>query len=179
MHNAALGVTPLALGSLFLPPRRLDWRQLVLGGIAIWGINQLAHDYSGRSFGQRFNARMQALTGSELPEGAQRTQELLRREREARARKDGAVVQEKKKKDERGTLEALWMGDQGDDWIEERRRREKEALRDGGSGYWGLISDQISEVWNSARKKEEAAQDAEVKAAAEAKEKEEEKNKKS
>ncbi|RYO86746.1 hypothetical protein DL766_001606 [Monosporascus sp. MC13-8B] len=187
IHNVALGVTPIALGALFLPPRKLDLRQVILGGVALWGTNQLVHDYSGRSFAQRFGARMEQLSGTRLPERAQRTQMLLRAEREKRRREgeqarttepglseaDRGMLEEQKKergrsRAERGPLEALWMGDQDDDWKEKRDRREKEALSEGGGGYWGLITDQIAEVWNGAKKKEQEAQAAEADAKAKA-----------
>ncbi|KAI0525318.1 hypothetical protein F5B22DRAFT_333543 [Xylaria bambusicola] len=82
VHNVALGVTPLALLALCLPPRRLDLRATMLGGVAIWGTNQLVHDYSGKSFAQRFSSRMAALSGTELPEKAKATQARLREEKE-------------------------------------------------------------------------------------------------
>ena len=88
--------------------------------------------------------------------------------REGEREREGGKEKEGRRKEERGILEALWMGDQDDDWKEKRDRREKEALQDGGSGYWGLITDQISDVWNSARKKEQEAQAAETRAKAEA-----------
>ncbi|RYP12626.1 hypothetical protein DL767_011161 [Monosporascus sp. MG133] len=188
VHNVALGVTPIALGALFLPPRKLDLRQVILGGVAVWGTNQLVYDYSGRSFAQRLGARMEQLSGTALPEKAQRTQTLLRAEREKRrqlerartmaepglSEADRALLEEQKERRERGSraerspLEALWMGDQDDDWKEKRDRREKEALSEGGGGYWGLITDQIAEVWNGAKKKEQEAQAAEAEAKAKA-----------
>ena len=192
IHNVALGVTPIALGALFLPPRKLDLRQVILGGVAVWGTNQLVYDYSGRSFAQRFGARMEQLSGTGLPEKAQRTQTLLRAEREKKRRQleqarttaepglseaDRALLEEQKEHErerergrsraERSPLEVLWMGDQDDDWKEKRDRREKEALSEGGDGYWGLITDQIAEVWNGAKKEQEAqAAEAEAKAKA-------------
>ncbi|RYP67219.1 hypothetical protein DL770_008650 [Monosporascus sp. CRB-9-2] len=192
IHNVALGVTPIALGALFLPPRKLDLRQVILGGVALWGTNQLVYDYSGRSFAQRFGARMEQLSGTGLPEKAQRTQTLLRAEREKKRRQleqarsaaepglseaDRALLEEQEERRvrergrsraERSPLEALWMGDQNDDWKEKRDRREKEALSEGGGGYWGLITDQIAEVWNGAKKKEQEAQAAEAEAKAKA-----------
>ncbi|RYP54399.1 hypothetical protein DL768_000816 [Monosporascus sp. mg162] len=188
IHNVALGVTPIALGALFLPPRKLDLRQVILGGVALWGTNQLVYDYSGRSFAQRFGARMEQLSGTALPEKAQRTQTLLRAEREKRrqleqarttaepglSEADRALLEEQKGRErergrsraERSPFEALWMGDQDDDWKEKRDRREKEALSEGGGGYWGLITGQIAEVWNGAKKKEQEAQAAEAEAKA-------------
>ncbi|KAK5631194.1 hypothetical protein RRF57_006909 [Xylaria bambusicola] len=82
VHNVALGVTPLALLGLCLPPRRLDVRAVILGGVAIWGTNQLVHDYSGKSFAQRFSSRVALLSGTELPEKAKATQARLREEKE-------------------------------------------------------------------------------------------------
>ncbi|KAI1255989.1 hypothetical protein MGN70_002149 [Eutypa lata] len=208
-HNVALGITPIAMFALFLPPRRLDMRQILLGGVAVWGTNQLVYDYSGRSFAQRFNSRMASMVGTELPEKAQRTQLLLRQERERRRQQQRdaeqlerlrqeaqalglpagdaelrGVLKERERergqkgegegqgqgKKERGALEAIWMGDQDDDWKEKRDRREKEALSEGGGGYWGLIADQLAEVWSRGRKKELEAQAAEVKAKGDANE---------
>ncbi|KAH8162124.1 hypothetical protein CIB48_g6127 [Xylaria polymorpha] len=84
IHTVALGVTPLALLALFLPPRRLDLRAMMLGGVATWGTNQLAHDYTEKSFVQRFSSRMASLMGTELPEKAKATQTRLREEKERR-----------------------------------------------------------------------------------------------
>ncbi|KAI1117294.1 hypothetical protein F5Y14DRAFT_439404 [Nemania sp. NC0429] len=207
IHTVALGVTPLALLALCLPPRRLDLRATLLGGVALWGTNQLAHDYSGKSFAQRFSARMASLTGTELPQKAVETQARLREEKERRvalralrdelAREGGGGIEglsdeEKKRKlaelwrrrrreaeseseagerggagqgqgptvregrgtAERGVLEKIWMGDAEADWKEKLAQREREALREGGGGYWGLIMDQIAEVWGGGKKDE-------------------------
>lgn len=181
VHTVALGVTPLALLALCLPPRRLDLRATMLGGVALWGTNQLAHDYSGKSFAQRFSSRMATLSGTELPEKARETQARLREEKERRERlralrdqmvKSGAApagglerwsgeqkralleAYEREQREggqeqgEKGILEKIWMGDAKPDWKETRGRKEKEALKEGGGGYWGLITDQIAEVWS-------------------------------
>lgn len=189
-------MTPLALLGLCLPPRRLDLRATILGGVALWGTNQLTHDYSGKSFTERFSARMASLTGSELPEKARATQARLREEKELRTKlralrdemvrsgngRAGAVAgpegmndEEKKvlvellrkqlreeaeqagqgnETAERGLLGKIWMGDAEPDWKEKRIQRERAALREGGGGYWGLISDQIAEVWSGGKKNE-------------------------
>ncbi|KAI0446681.1 hypothetical protein F4803DRAFT_477931 [Xylaria telfairii] len=189
IHTVALGVTPLALLALFLPPRRFDLRATTLGGVAIWGTNQLAHDYTGKSFAQRFSSRMASLAGTELPEKAKATQARLREEKERREKlralreemiRSGAApakgeglegwsedqkrallaAYERLRREElqqgpraggekeKGVLEKIWMGDAEPDWKEKRDRREKEALQEGGGGYWGLITDQIAEVWS-------------------------------
>ncbi|KAI1429543.1 hypothetical protein F5Y12DRAFT_410812 [Xylaria sp. FL1777] len=200
IHIIALGVTPLALLGLGLPPRRLDLRAATLGGVALWGTNQLVHDYSGRSFAERFGMRMAALTGTELPEKAKATQARLREEKERRetlralreemvrsgvappppgkgaveswseeqkralleayerqrrrAEGDESSSSSSSSRGEKGFLEKIWMGDAGSDWKEKRDQREKEALREGGGGYLGLITDQIAEVWGGGKKSE-------------------------
>lgn len=55
---------------------------------------------------------------------------------------------------EKGVLEKIWMGDAEPDWKEKRDQKEREALREGGGGYWGLITDQIGEVWSGGKKNE-------------------------
>ncbi|KAI0840019.1 hypothetical protein F5Y06DRAFT_245954 [Hypoxylon sp. FL0890] len=172
VHNVALGVTPIALLALFLPPRRLDIRAVILGGVTLWGTNQLVYDYSGKSSVQRFGERLQSLAGRELPEKAKETQARLRAEKAERARRlqeasarlpeeQRRLLEEQRKmmeKEERGLLEKIWMGDSEDDWKEKRSRREKEALSEGGGGYWRLIADQVSEVW-SGKKGDEKEKD--------------------
>ncbi|KAI1375206.1 hypothetical protein F4677DRAFT_423539 [Hypoxylon crocopeplum] len=172
LHNVALGVTPVALIALLLPPRRLDARAVILGGVALWGTNQLVYDYSGTSTLHRVGRRVQALSGTELPEKAKETQMKLRAERARKLREaSGAGLSEEQRRmleeqerqrrgegdkgKERGVLERVWMGDSGDDWKEKRDRREKEALSEGGGGYWGLIMEQISEVWSGKKKEED------------------------
>lgn len=182
LHNVALGVTPIALGALFLPPRKFDLRLIILGGVALWGTNQLVHDYTGTSTLSRMGGRLENLVpGTELPEKAQRTQMLIRQERERRAKEkadlarldaagryaaagyppaadkveDGADKKKKGGDDDRmGSLEAIWMGDADpEDWKKERARREREALQEGGGGIWGLIMDHISDVRSSGKQK--------------------------
>ena len=189
IHNVALGVTPIALGAMFLPPRRFDLRLIILGGVALWGTNQLVYDYTGTSslnrFGTKLGSTMGSMAGTELPEKAQRTQMLLRQERERRAAAaaDQARVEAQKDGKEGGknsSLEAIWMGDAGDDWKEKRAQREREALSEGGGGIWGLIMDHISDVRSSGKQKraEVVASRAEREKQLDAEKEEEEKRKK-
>ncbi|KAI0157705.1 hypothetical protein GGR57DRAFT_460690 [Xylariaceae sp. FL1272] len=182
IHTIALIVTPLSLIGLFLPPRRLDLRAVTLGGVTLWGTNQLTHDYSGKSFSTRFNTRMNSTFGTELPEKAQATQARLREQKERRAelrfiqeelsRNGGSIdmlsdaqkralhsawveKQKEQKRENMGVLERVWQGDADENWREQRDRREAEALKEGGGGYLGLITDQISEVLSGKDSKKE------------------------
>lgn len=214
MHNWALVMTPVALGALFLPPRRLDVRQLVLGGSALWGVNQLAYDYRGESVLQKYGVtpNPKRLAAGEhksreawkekwgtlepLPsERAAQMQARIRAEKAARERarttaaataglsdaeRAAREAEEEKRRAARdrtgrSPLEQLWMGDADDDWREKRDRREREALKDGGGGYWGLISDQIGEVWSGGAKKTKKQQEEEEEEAARARQEGDEK----
>ncbi|KAH9901960.1 hypothetical protein F4778DRAFT_134027 [Xylariomycetidae sp. FL2044] len=181
MHNVALGVTPVAALAMFLPPRKLDYRLLVLGGVTIWGTNQLVYDYTSRSSAQRLVSRFRYLSGAELPEKAKVTQARLREEKELRRRRQQLAVleaeastdddrrkieelrrrhqqgdggEDEEDSEQRGVLEKVWMGNAKSNWRKERDAKEKEALQEGGMGYWGLITEHISEAWPGARKKE-------------------------
>ncbi|KAI1074145.1 hypothetical protein F5B20DRAFT_586581 [Whalleya microplaca] len=163
LHNVAMFVTPVAVVGMFLPPRKFDLRLVVLGGVALWGANEML----GTSIFARFDRRLKSMVGSELPERAKQTQLRLRAEREAARASTSLDLPEdqrrlleehRRKKEEaegggRNVLEKIWMGDQGADWKEKRDQREKEALSEGGGGYWGLIVDQISDVWSQGKKK--------------------------
>lgn len=125
---------------------------------------------------QRFGARMESF-GHALPPKAQEMQVRLREEK---ARREEAGIEETRRKGEelsrreeerreRGLLEKVWMGDEGEDWKEKRDRREKEAL-EGGRGYWDLITEQVWEVWNGERRKVEEIKEIDVEVVRERKE---------
>ena len=174
VHNvslAALIVCPLVMA---LPPRKFDiYTGLLMTGTFLGG-NQLAYEYTGRSFLARCKARLQAVqnmsTGGALPEKAKIVQARLREERERRERtqalyakpvveedleKKSVVLNEirrkqegdDKEKTERGLIGKLWLGGEGEDWKAKRDEREREALEE-GKGYGDLIMDQIWEVWS-------------------------------
>ncbi|KAI1438765.1 hypothetical protein GGR50DRAFT_300322 [Xylaria sp. CBS 124048] len=170
IHTIALGTTPLALISLCLPPRRFDLRAIMLGGVALWGTNQLTHDYGGRSLVARFSGLMASISGVQLSEKAKETQARIRWEKAQRAklrelREEGLrsepvvstpeSTRQEAEGEKKGVLEKLWMGDAAPDWKEKRDQREKEALKEGGIGYWGLIAEQVMEVWSGGKKEEE------------------------
>lgn len=49
-------------------------------------------------------------------------------------------------KQARGFWRKLWMGNEGDDWVLERAKKEREALED-GRGYSGLIGEHIMQAF--------------------------------
>ncbi|KAI1853631.1 hypothetical protein JX266_001615 [Neoarthrinium moseri] len=165
------------------PPRRLDMRAAMLGGTFLWSVMQLRYDYTGKSSLHRLQTSVANMdpASSAPSERYAETQRLIREEkarreraRELRAqglsdedirrvqeleRRTKAAAAPQKGEGERGTLETIWMGDAQDDWKEKRAQKEREALQEGGGGIWGLISEQISDVFGHGEKKaqEEAA----------------------
>ncbi len=131
LHNAMMAAGILSVVGLMLPPRRLrDLRTAVLSGGLYMSTSQLVHDWTGRSLYRRTMDRLDRLEGGDLPERAQRNKLLMDAER---ARRDGPTAAELKKRA----------------WLDERTAREREAA-ESGRGLWGLISDQVWEVWTGA-----------------------------
>ena len=157
IHNVALGALIVCPLIIAIPPRKLDLYTIALLSGTFVGGNQLAQEYTGRSILTRVQDRMESISAPKLPSKALEVQAKLREER---AMREGlvpkgedvkTVLEEIRKKEqekkERGLLEKVWMGAEGNDWKEKRDQKEKEALED-GRGYGGLIVDQIWEVWN-------------------------------
>jgi hypothetical protein len=168
IHNVALGALIVCPIVILLPPRKLDIYTLALVGGTFFGANQLTYESTGTSIVSRQKRWMESMSpGQELPPKALEMQARLKAEKEYRLmqasemvkgkeEREGKVLQElarKKEEDrvkeekERGLVEKIWMGSEGDDWRAKRAKREKEALAE-GRGYGGLIMDQIWEVWN-------------------------------
>ncbi|KAF8848208.1 hypothetical protein BDZ45DRAFT_291936 [Acephala macrosclerotiorum] len=189
----ALFVCPIVI---LIPPRKLDIYTLALLGGTFYGANNCSKEWTGVSMLQRIQNRVNAFEDSGLPPKALEMQKRLKEEKEWRDRqmngfgkslegKEGKEVkagelrgvlaevekkrvQEEKEREERGILEKLWMGQEGEDWKAKRDQREKEALEE-GRGYGGLIMDQIWEVWNWGKDKNEEVKEIDEKAVAEKK----------
>ncbi|KAE9373942.1 hypothetical protein N431DRAFT_439033 [Stipitochalara longipes BDJ] len=182
VHNISLGALIVCPIIILLPPRKLDIYTLGLLSGMFAGGNQLSKEYTGTSILQRFGNRLESVSGRELPPKAREMQARLKEEKARRAdgiesvRRKGEelaersrVEKEKKEKEDRGLLEKVWMGSEGEDWKAKRDQREKEALEE-GKGYGGLIVDQIWEVWNWGREKTEEIKEKDEKVVAERKE---------
>ncbi|KAK5993312.1 hypothetical protein PT974_06741 [Cladobotryum mycophilum] len=144
IHNAALGgviITPLAM---LLPPRKADIRLFVLFGTFSLCANQLAYEYTGQSVYGRFGNRVGSMFDNTLPEGAQRTQKLLKeqREREAARKQDQADLEKKS-----GVLRDIWMGGEDEDWKKKRAEEHQRSFQE-GKGMSDIIFEQIAEVWS-------------------------------
>ncbi|KAK3373751.1 hypothetical protein B0T24DRAFT_503059, partial [Lasiosphaeria ovina] len=164
VHYASLVAAVLAPVGLLLPGRgrgALSVQNAVLGAGAFWSLNQVAYDYSGKSIYARSNERWASvLNAHALPEKARANRELMERERERRRHLAGSGAskgeqlvqvpqqQEQVKESGHNTKEEHERKKLLPEWKRQRLEEEREALKEGGKGISGMITDQIWEVWN-------------------------------
>lgn len=144
IHNSAIAGAVIAPIVMALPPRKMDLRFFVLAGAFSLATNQLAYEYTGQSIYGRFGSRMGSLVGTDLPEGAKRTQQLLREHREREAAQKAKEAEDKK-----GLAKVLndtWMGGEGDNWREQRAEEHRKKFEE-GKGIGDLIVEQVTDVW--------------------------------
>ncbi|KAM0558559.1 hypothetical protein ACHAPJ_004754 [Fusarium lateritium] len=149
IHNSALAGAVILPLAMLLPPRKVDLRFFVLAGAWSLATNQLAYEYTGSSIYSRFGSRMGSMVGTDLPEGAQRTQQLLRehREREAALKAKQEQQKEDEKKGVAKALNDVWMGGEEKDWREKRAEEHRQKMEE-GKGIGDIIMDQVADVWS-------------------------------
>ncbi|EGR53065.1 uncharacterized protein TRIREDRAFT_43176, partial [Trichoderma reesei QM6a] len=76
-----------------------------------------------------------------LPEGAKRTQQLLKEQREREA------AQRQSQSQSKSVLKDVWMGGEGEDWKEKRASEHKKAFEE-GKGMSDIILEQVAEVFS-------------------------------
>lgn len=175
-HNAALAMAVLCPIALLLPARggrgKSLLQNLILGGGAVWAVDTLATDYTGKSVTARSAERWGSLLGiaqkseeekeaerkkkeessaggflDALPtERAARNKALMEAERKRRAEAEGRTYVPRGEGESKGLWERVWMGGEKEGWKERRLEEERRAL-ESGKGYGGLIADQVREVW--------------------------------
>ena len=147
MHNLSLGLLigcPLLIA---LPPRKLDLYTFGLCGAFVLSANHIITERSGSSILSQASAHSPRVF-QELPsEKATALQESLRRKKQDEASAKG-------EQEKRGLMKRLWLGEESDDWKEERMRKEREAAaEDKGFGY--LIMEHFREVFSGGNKEKE------------------------
>lgn len=157
IHKSAIAGAIIAPLAMLLPPRKMDLRFFVLAGAFSLSTNQLAYEYTGSSIYSRFGNRMGSMVGTDLPEGAKRTQELLRQQRERQAAEKRQ--EENKKSGLTGVLNDAWMGGEDKDWQQKRAEEHRQKFEE-GKGIGDIIMDQIADVWSgnwgSTKKRDDA-----------------------
>jgi hypothetical protein len=154
IHNAALVGAVLTPLVMLLPPRKMDLRFFVLAGAFSLSTNQLAYEYTGQSIYGRFGNRVNSIFDTKLPEGAQRTQQLLKEQREKleaekQQSQQGHQQQDQsdsEKKTASDVLKDVWMGGEGDDWKQKRAEEHQKSFQE-GKGMSDIIFEQVADVW--------------------------------
>lgn len=143
IHNAALAgaiVTPLVM---LLPPRKADVRLLVLVGAFSVCSNQLIYEYTGQSVYGRMGNRLGSVFDTGLPDGAKRTQQLLKEHKEREAAQRQRQLEEKKP----GLIQDIWMGGEEENWKKKRDEEHRKSFQE-GKGMSDIIFEQIADVWS-------------------------------
>lgn len=163
IHNSAIAGVIIAPLAMLLPPRKVDFRFMILAGAFSIASNQLAYEYTGSSIYSRFSNRMGSLVGTDLPEGAKRTQQLLRehREREAAEKRKAEQAQEDEKTGVAKKLNDVWMGGEDKDWREKRAEEHRQKFEE-GKGIGDIIMEQVADVWSGNWGKSAKKQDGEA-----------------
>ncbi|KAI6475102.1 hypothetical protein MCOR17_001734 [Pyricularia oryzae] len=162
-HYTALGVAGLGLLALALPPRTWGFRSTLLSSSVFISSNQLAHDYTGRSFVQRWSERTEKLEAAINSGDSDETRRIKEAIRAEKLRRREALPEE-----ERRRLEALDRAKTKSSWFREWDEKEKQALAD-GRGYGGLIMDTVKEAFGVDEEKPAAADADKAKEAADKK----------
>lgn len=144
--------TPLIM---LMPPRKMDLRFFALVATFSLSTNHLSKSYTGESIYSRFNNRVSSAFDNGLPEGAKRTQQLLKEHREREAAAKGLPD---KSVGNSNVLKDIWMGGEKDDWKEKRAEEHQKSFEE-GKGMSDIILEQIADVfsgnWGSTKKSQE------------------------
>ncbi|KAF2799353.1 hypothetical protein K505DRAFT_321236 [Melanomma pulvis-pyrius CBS 109.77] len=148
-RNAAIGGVIICPIIALMPPRKLDLYTFSLGIGFYLSADHLATSYTGRGLvDNAMRARLNPIP--DLPtEKARETQQKLRED----ALEKGNEAMRKGREDQ-GIWHRLWMGNEPDNWKEKRMAEERQAFEEGKT-YTSIILDQIWEVWNWDKKKDE------------------------
>ncbi|KOS19187.1 hypothetical protein ESCO_000485 [Escovopsis weberi] len=156
IHNAAIAGAVICPLAMLLPPRKADIRAFVLLGTFSLCANQLAYEYTGHSVYERFGSRVGAVFDTSLPQGAQRTQQLLReqRERDREAARRKGEEEEAEAQRRGGVLRDIWMGGEGEDWKRRRAEEHRKSFEE-GKGMSDVIFEQVADVFSGRWRKED------------------------
>lgn len=147
LHNTALCALVACPALILIPPRKLDFYTFSLGGATLFSANFLIREQTGRSVWQHISQPRQQhvpMSYSSVPptEQANLQRELQTAENELqRIRQDGASV-------------TAQVQSQRDAWKAQREAEINEDVED-GKGFGDMIMDQIWEVWNWGKPKDD------------------------
>lgn len=125
----------------------MDIRFFVLAGTFSLCTNQLAYEYTGQSIYGRFGSRVGSLFDGGLPEGARRTQQLLKEQRERDAAEKQKRVELEEKNKTAAMVKDIWMGGEDEDWKKKRVEEHRKSFEE-GKGMSDIIMEQVADVFS-------------------------------
>lgn len=141
IYNTCFGLCFACPVIALLPPRKFDLYTFGLGVTWVTCAGYVSEQKTGQGILWHLGNAMPSARNRE------KLEQLRKEEAAAKQRREELFAVNAKKEDQpRGLLKSVWMGGESDDWIEERKRKEMEALEE-GKGYGTLIWDQVKEVW--------------------------------
>jgi len=162
LRNTAIATAVACPLLVLLPPRKLDFFTAGLCITTVFSTNYLVQDYTGRSITQHITGARPPVvvsSGAQTPADEAQTRvsdAVVRAERQeallrvpAGGREVGVNVNEAA-----GVAEQVEASRQQAKWALERQREEQEAL-DEGKGFGDIIMDQVYEVWNWGKKRDD------------------------
>lgn len=154
-YRTSLGLCIACPLVALLPPRKMDLYTFGLGVTWFTCAGYVVQERTGQGILWHL--------GNHIPSArnAQRMEEMRRQ-----AAERGAEIKDRP----RGIIKSIWMAGEGDDWVEQRAKKEREALEE-GRGYGGLIMDQLKDAFKTGASEEEI-REAEAAAKEQAREKE-------
>jgi hypothetical protein len=154
-RNVAIGGLFLCPTIALLPPRKLDLYTFALGLGFYFSADHLCTSTYGHGVVQHFTPRW-TTTLNELP--TEKAREIKRKNEEEKERAREAMRDARGQGGDTSVFNKLWMGDEKEGWKERRIEEERRALEEGKS-YGSLILDQVWEVFNWDKNKDDEGND--------------------
>jgi hypothetical protein len=152
LRNVAIGGVVVCPLVALMPPRKLDLYTFALGVGFFISADHLSTYQTGRGLVENMTPRWRF---DGLPtEKARETQRIFQEQKSLAEGKE-ALRQGRERGEENKTIwHKLWMGDEKEGWKERRLEEERKALKEGKT-YTDMIIEQIWDVWNWDKKKDE------------------------
>jgi hypothetical protein len=132
---------------MLLPPRKLDFFTAGLGITTVYSTNYLVRDSTGRSIQQHITGYRPPI----LPKESMQTDEAHTQASDAiRLERQEALLASKERANIAEQVEATKQAK----WAQERNQEVQDAL-DVGKGFGDIIIDQVYEVWNWGKKRDD------------------------
>lgn len=144
-YNTSLGIVIACPVIALLPPRKMDLYTFGLGIAWFMSAGYVVEHKTGKGLLWHIGAMIPS-EGNRRRIAQEQEREMMREGLRWQGETPRAMEQEQQQQQKRGFWKRIWMGGERDDWVEERMRKEKEALED-GRGYAGLIADQVREAF--------------------------------